>query len=161
VISFDVTKNFWYWAVRRNGDTYLAATLGSKPEAARLSMEEMLREFLAAVIHAREFAARFVAAPNSNPELLLRASVHGVAERVLYGTDHRRAFPYHLEMYGYKTPHDKIDATIRTSLAALRSNFRGVVDVFFGDLAAYFNFLTVPADYLDHAVEAIDKRGAG
>jgi len=161
VINFDVTKNFWYWAIRRNGDAYLAATIGSKSEAARLSIEEMLREFLAAVIHAREFAARFVAAPKRSPELLLRASVHGVAGRVLYGTDHRRAFPYHLEMYGYKTPLDRIDATIRTSVAALQTNFRGVVDVFCGDLAAYFNFLTVPADYLDYAVEAIDKRTAG
>ena len=156
VINFDVTKNFWYWAVRRNGDVFLAAALDDTSRPNGLSIELLLREFIASLIYCREFVSRFSAA-ESDPELLLRARVRGASGRTLFGADSRRAFPFHLEMYGYKTGQDEIEANVRTSLNSLRTNLRSVVETFFGDLVSYFNFLTVPGDYLDYAVEAMDK----
>lgn len=155
IINFQASGHFWYWALRKNGDLFLAATLDEKSQPSRLSIETMLREFLVALIYCRSFLERIVPRPH-DPALLLRARIRGVAGRVLFGTDYRRAFPFHLEFYGYRTERELIEATVRTSLVALRTNFRGVVEVFFGDVAAYFNFLTVPSDYLDHVVEAIE-----
>lgn len=155
-INFDVTKNFWYWAVRRNGDVFLAAALDDKSRPNGLSIELLLREFIASLIYCREFVSRFSDA-DSDPELLLRARVRGAADRILFGSDSRRAFPFHLEMYGYKTDQNEIEANARASLNSLRTNLRSVVETFLGDLVSYFNFLTVPGDYLDYAVEAMDK----
>jgi len=158
VINFENTKKFWYWAVRRNGDAFLSALLDDSSRPRGLSIELLIREFLAALIHCREFVSRFVG-DETDPELLLRARVRGASDRTLFGTDSYRAFPNHLEMYGYKTDQNDIEATVRTSLSSLRgrTNLRGAVETLFGDLVSYFNFLTIPGDYLDYAVEVMDK----
>jgi hypothetical protein len=64
IISFDVTKHCWYWAVRRNGDVYLSTVIEADAERKRLSIESLLREFIADLIYISRLTPAFVSASN-------------------------------------------------------------------------------------------------
>lgn len=153
VLSFDVTKHYWYWGVRRTGDVYLSTVIEADAERKRLSIESLLREFIADLIYISRLAPAFVS--HRDASLLIRADLHGAAGHSLFGKDWRYAFVRDLEFWDRRNEHDAITSVVRAPLSALVGDVRGVVDLLFGDLAAYFNFLTVPAEYLDYAVDAM------
>jgi hypothetical protein len=146
----------WYWATRRTGDAYQLVSVAPGGDSDKLVIELIMREFIAGLLHVARLS-KALSIPDDS-ELLLQARLRNIKDRLLIGNNPGRAFSFHLAMWSHRSSDAEVVSTARLRASSLRDDLRNVVEMLFGDLMGYFNFLVVPSDYYDYAVDAMMER---